>query len=287
MGYSFIAVEGAQDVEFVAALLELDGFKKVNLKSDLVGASPPNPFADLIPRTFPHNDDLYKRVPCPLFLRRTVGGVEDWVAVQASDGESGLVKLVSNAFVELGRKRETNPLSAVGIVGDADDENLRKKFSMLVEPLRGLEGMSEPEEPGRVATDGPILFGVFILPDNNRPGTIEDLLEDAAKVAHPYLFEKAGEYVRGIDPQQLSSHNRRLIVKPAGVKKAILACTASILKPGMSIAVSIDQSRWVTEETARLARIADLARFLRELVGPAQPEVAVPDVPDPPLAPPE
>ena len=55
---AYIAVEGPHDIEFVARLLKPRGFARVRQLPTL------DPYwADLVPKTYPPDDDLLKRVP--------------------------------------------------------------------------------------------------------------------------------------------------------------------------------------------------------------------------------
>jgi hypothetical protein len=83
-------------------------------------------------------------------------------------------------------------------------------------------------------------------------------------------MQGARSYVKGVDVEKLDGKDLELFNKPLGRKKATLACVADILKPGMSIQVSIDQNRWICEMTEGLPRIAKLSAFLSDLVGGAQ-----------------
>lgn len=56
----YVVSEGPHDVAFLAELLRLWGFQRVAKLSRVDGY-----WAPLIPRTFPHDDDLLKRVPVP------------------------------------------------------------------------------------------------------------------------------------------------------------------------------------------------------------------------------
>jgi hypothetical protein len=73
--------------------------------------------------------------------------------------------------------------------------------------------------------------------------------------------------VNGVDLDVLDAKDKSLISKPAGTRKAVVACAANILKPGMSIATSIDQNRWLNEATRALPRVRALADFLKTLCG--------------------
>ena len=83
--FTYIAVEGPHDIEFVARLLKPNGFARVRKLSDL------DPYwGNLVPKDFPPDDDLLKRVPVPLFFQTATRSV----AIQSATGVSRLVSLV-------------------------------------------------------------------------------------------------------------------------------------------------------------------------------------------------
>lgn len=105
------------------------------------------------------------------------------------------------------------------------------------------------------------------MPDNQGQGTLEDLLLDAAASAYPKLLEAARHYVAdaGTDPA-LQQGDLEEFRKPAGPKKATAAAMASLLKPGKSIQVSIQDNRWLEPASLKLPRINTLQKFLEDLL---------------------
>ena len=262
MSNTFIAVEGQHDVEFVCGLLEPEGFQKevlVERLDETFGRR-------IISTKFPHEGDLHKRVPNPMFLRRN----DDWIAVQAAGGETPeLVRRVRNVMDTL--RPFPGTLSTIGIIRDADDSVAADQLSAMLEEtpkIAEIEGYSLnlPANPGEIAEGSP-RFGIFIFPDNAGQGTIEDLLIECGRAVYPNLIQGAKTFVDGVDLNLLDAKDKSLINKPAGMKKAVVACAANILKPGMSIAASIDQNRWLSEMTLALPRVRALADFLRRLCG--------------------
>ena len=61
--YGYLVVEGPHDIEFAARLLREYGLRRITYKRYL------EPFWEaVIPKIFPINDNLLKRVPVPVFL---------------------------------------------------------------------------------------------------------------------------------------------------------------------------------------------------------------------------
>lgn len=262
MGNTFIAVEGQHDVEFKAGLLEAEGFQKVVLVEQF-----DERFCQrLINTSFPHEGDLHKRVPNPMFLKRG----DDWIAVQAAGG--GTVELIALARKALNALRPfPGVLSSLAIIRDTNGSTPDQMFAELISAASSLQQIENytinlPARQGEIVAGNP-RFGTYLLPDNINPGTLEDLLIACGEVVYPELLNGARHFVDSLDLTKLDAKDRSLINKPSGKKKAVLACAANILKPGMSIATSIDQNRWLNDETRELPRVKALAEFLKNLCG--------------------
>lgn len=250
--YGYLVVEGPHDVEFVRGLLRPFGFHRVRLLKDL------DPFwRPLVPTAFPHKDDLLKRVPVPLFLRSETHSI----ALHSAIGDSQLVDTIeeSMALPKIGNA------GAIGLILDSDKKvsaadrfaNIR---SLLQEKKFTLPGM-----PGEVSP-GPPRLGAFVLPDNQSPGTLEDLLLECAKRVYPNLLVNARQHVdaAGSD-MMLDDEDLKDFKKPAGKNKAIVGSIASILKPGKAIQVSIQDNRWLRDDALKLPKVKAVQTFLADL----------------------
>ena len=261
MALTFIAVEGQHEVEFLSGLCKSFGYKKVTKVAEL----DEDHQRHLLQTKYPYEGDLLKRMPNPMFLSNG----SDWIALQAAGDASQLCPLVRRTLVSL--KSNPSLLTAIGVVRDADSMPGNAQFNTLRNELSQsiqVDGFSInlPETPGAVNQDSPRV-GIFILPDNSKQGTLEELLFDCGRSVYPHLIERAGSYVNTLDLAQLNSSDVRLINKPHGKDKAVIASAASILKPGMAIGNSIDQNRWINEVSIALPRIAKLTIFLQQLCG--------------------
>jgi hypothetical protein len=164
---------------------------------------------------------------------------------------------------------EANSLLGIGIVMDADGEiSPNDRFENIKNGLQQLHLMSElPKSPGTVAPGKPHC-GIFIMPDNQSAGTLEDLLLECAAPAYPSLLQCTQDFINGVEPivSQLQKNERRDFEKPAGRKKASVGCIANVLRPGKSVQVSIQDNRWVTSETVILPHIAHFEQFITDLL---------------------
>ncbi|MEX1040996.1 MAG: DUF3226 domain-containing protein [Pirellulaceae bacterium] len=267
MANTFIAVEGPQDVELIAAVLKPRGFKKKVHEDDL-----PERFGKrLIRKDYPIDGDLHARVPNPMFM--TDGS--NWVAIQSAGGATlELITLVSRVLNAL--KSFPGALDAIGIVRDTDELSAPEQFAHLRTELSSRLNR-EPEEfanyelqlPMSVnenIIDGKPNFGIYMLPDNEHEGTLENLVLECGECIYPQLVNRSRDFVDDVrELAELNSKDKSQVKKPFGKEKAIIAAAVSILKPGMSLAVSLDQNRWFSEESLNLPSMKKLIQFLRNL----------------------
>lgn len=259
MHYSYLVVEGPHDVEFVGAMLKPHEFHHVRLLNDLDGL-----WAPLVPRTFPHNEDLLRRVPVPTFFTSPTHSL----AVDSAIGDTALVKTFHQTFAVLPDLADR--LTSTAILLDADNDKrvpLPKRFETIQAGIR-TTGLDVPDQPGHVTTGGP-RCGIFIFPDNSTPGTLEDLLLDAAVLSYPPLLASATQHVTSMNNDRRWAHGSDLkeLIKPAGFRKATVAAMASLLKPGKAIQTSIQDNHWLDAGARQLPRIRSFADFLATLLG--------------------
>jgi hypothetical protein len=190
---SYIAVEGQHDAAFIGRLLKDAGFRIVVQKKDLDPA-----YTRLVPTDFPYEDDLLRRVPVPFFYQK----VDHAVALHPAGGES---ELASRAVIAV--PQISGVVESIGFVLDADNkgapaERLARLSASIADRSRE-PGFALSSTLGTIQT-GPPRCGVFIMPNNADPGTLEDLLLDCAGVQFGGLLVQAGSYVQGIDRTKLS-----------------------------------------------------------------------------------
>lgn len=257
MKRAFIAVEGPHDVELVGTLLaSLDkAFKRLKLKSEVDSS-----WYSLIPTSFPIRDDIARRVPVPIFFQSPTHSI----AVMVGGGDGSLVKLIEENRIQLAKEPDM-----FGLVMDADRRDPSERWTTVrAKLLRKIPSLSLPSTLGEVES-GPPRFGVFMLPDNTSPGTLEDLLVEAAAEVYPTFLKEARTYLTKVDEsfKELEVDERKDFEKPAGRAKATVACISAILKPGKAIQVSIQDNRWFRDaRTLQLPRIAAVRRFLATLL---------------------
>ncbi|MCP3143846.1 DUF3226 domain-containing protein [Pyxidicoccus xibeiensis] len=255
MRYAYLVVEGPHDVELVGRLLKPHGFKRENLVARL------DPYwQPLVPSKFPFGGDLSRRVPVPtFFIAQAVS-----VAVHAAGGDSEIANRVEESLAL------SRPPDALGVLLDADSTHSPSdRFMAVRDALQDKKlGFALPTRAGEVVTTHPHC-GIFVLPDNVTAGTLEDLLLECAQVHFPALLAdvqmlvgkvQAGAYA--LAAEELKDFN-----KPAGPRKATVACIAGVLKPGKAIQVSIQDNRWLDGAALTRPRISAVLLFLKELLG--------------------
>lgn len=250
---SYLVSEGPQDVEFLIQILKHYGLRRVTRLSSL------DPFWEpLVPKTFPIDDDLVKRVPVPTFLHNA----EFSVALHSAVGLTRLVNTIEESLAVI----PISDLFGIGLVLDADtDETPRERFHSLSARLTSL-GLAVPSVPGEVLKNSP-RCGVFILPNNSASGTLEDVLIECAQVNYSDLLNLATTYLTSIDESQLTHSDLRELTKPTGKNKAVVSSISSVLKPGKSLQVSIQDNRWLDDQTLKISSVNSIKTFLAEVIG--------------------
>ena len=251
--YGYLVVEGPHDVELVSRLLRPHGLERVKQEARL------DPFfLKLVPRTYPPDGDLLKRVPVPLFLQSRTHSV----AVHYAGSDTRIIETVEEDSVLL----DTSQLTGIGVLFDADYKlSPSDRYGAVRERLRQ-KGFALPEKPGDVAS-GPPRLGGFVLPDNTASGTLEDVLLDCAGLVYPNLLTTASAHVDSASRDAtLLKEDLREMRKPAGRQKAIVGSIASILRPGRAIQNSLQDNRWLCEATLALPRVRAIQTFLLNLL---------------------
>jgi hypothetical protein len=214
----------------------------------------------LIPRRFPPDGDLLKRVPVPAFFQN----VNHSVAIHNAVGSYRLVPTVEETLRFPGFK--SAEVSSIGLFLDADWQTpVPDTFARLKAQIQAV-GLRSADEPGTVNHAAP-RTGVFIFPDNHNPGTLEDLLDDCAALVYRELREKAQQFTAGAATIQHTEDDRREFDRPAGKMKVTMGCIANFLRPAKAIQTSIADNRWLREESLALPNIATLDTFLKDLIG--------------------
>lgn len=246
----YLIVEGPHDVEFVYRLLTNFGMDRIILESELDDKMLP-----LIPRTFPHKGDLLKRMPVPLFVQNE----SHVVAIHSAIGDSQLV----STFEENQQVLTFSELTGVGLMFDSDMKiGPVARYDRISRELKA-KNTTFPKNPGEVLYGNPRL-GAFVFPDNANKGTLEDVLLDCAASAYTEVLQHARQYVDNTKARPIADGED--LSSPVNGKKAIVGSIATILRPGKSVQVSIQDNAWLKGRNLQLPRVAAVLSFLKELL---------------------
>ena len=249
----YFVTEGPHDVEVLGRLLSPLGAKRVQKFSELDLF-----WHRLVPRTFPHEGDLLRRVPVPVFFQAEKFSV----AIKSAVGISAIPQVIRASIAAL-----EDPPAAIGIVVDADARNALDVWHEITVQMPEFDFGEGPGQIGR----GKPGSGVFVLPNNKDPGTLETILLKCGEQVYSDLIEAARDWIGPLDPADRSifvnKQEGRELAKPAGKDKAVVAAVASVLRPGKSVQVSIQDNRWISEtETLNVAEVAALQQFVASLI---------------------
>jgi hypothetical protein len=161
--YCYLLTEGAQDIAFLIKLLKYEGMKQIEKRSKV------DPFWDeLIPKTFPYNDELNRQIPVPKFLESTNLSI----ALQSAVGDTRLVNTIQEDLAVIPQEQ----LLGIGIILDADNREPQERFDKIKVEIENLHlGLDISSSPG-IVSQSEVRFGIFVLPDNQTKGTLENIL---------------------------------------------------------------------------------------------------------------
>jgi hypothetical protein len=262
--YGYLVVEGPHDVEFCYRLLKPFALERVQFKTPSKKHSEKQSldefFHNLIPTKYPLNDgDIQKRMPIPLFFQNKT----HTIAIHSAIGDSRLIETIQENISMLNNWQE---LIGVGVILDSDKQILPiDRYNKIKEKQVKILPEFNFCEPSKINKGKPNL-GIFILPDNQNQGTLEDLLLESAKQVYPDLLDLAKKYVSDSKSCKLKKDELKELSKPAGENKAIIGAMANIMRPGKSVQVSIQDNRWVDINAINsIPQIKAVQNFLKEL----------------------
>jgi hypothetical protein len=259
--YALLATEGADDQAVLCRLLKLMGF--VSFAGD--GQNLDLFWLDLIPRlpkmvntagsVAGGNLYAYKNLPFPYFF--TSPGYS--IAVYQGQGS----RLAQNLLdITQAYKAYARDIYALGIIIDADTynpadvaKNYAEKLQSSFPSLRGTPGIVAP---------GPPRSGIYVLPDNNRPGNLDTVLVNCASCVYPEHKAGAEQFLQNLDARHKTHWSQ-----PYGKDKALVASIVSIVRPGKANHNSLASAndRWISQQTlGDVPEIAQLYHFLQNLL---------------------
>ena len=259
MRYYLIIVEGAHDIATVERILRLHGINRmVRHKSEV-----PDVWKRMIPEKYPfHADDLERITPVPSFWQND----EISVAIKNAGSDMQLVNCIKEMCYGL-KIYEKQHLEKIMLIGDADRKPAEEK-------RRDILGAGDYDDDFRILENGSDMvlqleelapkehillpLVMYVLPDNENSGTLEDLLLDAAEIVYPDLKECAEHYINTTDSErykEMSDTTKR--------NKATVGCIANVIKPGKANQAAIADSEWIGD----ISLCSDKIKKLYKAVG--------------------
>lgn len=229
-------VEGIHDINCIARILLINGFKEVSNINEL-----PELWRVRVPRTYPFVDNRLDRfIPIPsYFIKNNL-----CVAMVSANGVGNIIRTI-DLYLSNMTKVELKQISGACAVFDADqktakdalDEIFRKyNKDMVIQKKDFITGLC------RIRGET-IKIYYYFFPDNDSQGTLENFLLEGAKIVYSDLLDNADEYLKKVDEKYkenwgISSEN-----------KVKIGCIANIFQPGSANQISIRYDDWISEES--------------------------------------
>jgi hypothetical protein len=120
---------------------------------------------------------------------------------------------------------------------------------------------SLPSKAGEICT-GDQLLGTYIFPDNRQRGVVENLVIECGDVAYKELLDNARVYVESFQKRRSSLASWA----PFDNEKALIASVVSLLKPGKTNSVSLQDNEWISQTTQNASMLQSLITFCKEIL---------------------
>jgi len=259
----YLIAEGVHDITFFARILR-KRFAAVQIKhADQLDGGYREWLASF---KWPHGGDIARlSVPAPEFYLCPAREQRD-AATIALVNALGIDNIVKKLLVDLEAFRHAGvELHALGVVLDSDDRTAEQSFEQTCAALQRLE-LTSPDRLGEFVAGSPSV-GLFVLPDGQRAGTLEDVLIPLGQHVYGPLFAVAEPFIdtmRGV-VKGLGGKESAELKKPSGSKKALLSAVSAVLKPGRAIQATLQDHRWISEDTLEHPEIAPSVRFIERL----------------------
>jgi hypothetical protein len=255
------ATEGAHDVSFIGKLLLRRGFNQVRDFEHL-----PMDWKPLFPKRFPWDGNNIERVARfpEVFLKDDLV-----VGLLNAGGDTRLIDTLRNALDILVPDKVERAI----IFSDADTEPASKRFSSLTSALTELNRQAVLEKAPGYPISVPLNIGVleglspgvavYVFPDNNNLGTLEDILFECSLVSHPDLARKTFDFIRSLDDDFASGHKSLAKMRQgSNLKKSLMGSIANVLKPGSSLAVAVEQQKMIPATASAPQIVLNVDAFL-------------------------
>ena len=229
-------VEGIHDINCVAKVLLMNGFKEINNINYL-----PQMWKVRIPRTYPFVDNRLDRfIPIPSYF------IKDNLCV-VTVSANGVEKIIKSIDLYLSNmtKGELNLINGICAIFDADQKLAKDAFNeRFTKQSKDMIINKKDFLDGKCKIRGEVInLYYYFFPDNYSQGTLENFLLEGAKVVYSDLLDNVNKYLESIDEKykknwSISSEN-----------KVRVGCIANVFRPGSANQISIRLDNWISEES--------------------------------------
>lgn len=268
--YCLVVVEGPHDQAIVGKLLRMSKLEKFNGDPNKLDSF----WLDLKP-DYPRKNDLYKPMSMPYIYTSDTHSV----AVCNGEGRQNVPKEAVTIYLSYGQS-----LHSIGLIVDADEQLPPKVMSECLDALKNeakaveMAFPSVPNIPGTVIAGKPRI-GMYVLPDNVNPGTLDTVLVQCAAEIYPGYKLSAEYFLNHVLANVSDKHTERL-KKPLSREKSLVSSIVSVLKPGRGNAPSIHDDNWISDRTLkRVSELTSLKQFIADLLELSSNEPAIPSSP--------
>jgi len=246
--YALIATEGPHDQAAIGKILEMSGLVKFNGEYRLL-----DPFWGKFVTTYPSpNQKVYTRIEVP-----SIYYSEQYSIAIFQGGGSSLRKRLKATLTNNPQYHED--IYAFGVVVDTDEGQPIDITRRLSNELK-MFFPNIPDIPGHVSENNP-RTGIYVLPDNKTPGTLDSILIKCADYSYPDHKAGATKYLSELNNEHKAHWG------PFGFEKSLVATITSVLLPGLTNTASIAQQTWICEASlSSVVELDSLSRFLRNLL---------------------
>lgn len=237
MNNVLILVEGIHDLAVVVKMLKMYGLnKRIIQKKDVLPI-----WEKLIPKTYPFDGvNLELIAPIPDIRQNE----ECSVAVVNCGGDAKvsekLVEYVSNTKMQY-----LSQLSHILLIVDADHDSYDERCISVKKRIcdAGEKGRIFIKNDSVCINDVNVPLLIYVFPEKDAKGNLEDLLIEAAKISYPEVLQLSKKY--NDDARRIQKE----IKSEQYYKKSIVGCIANTMKPGRANQVSISEDEWITDKT--------------------------------------
>lgn len=242
--WTLVLCEGVHDQKAITALLRVCADWR---KPDKV----PSKLPVALKATYPTPGRLGKGgQPTPDYLLKS----DRYLVIRAMEGKGSV--LGQTAIAYLGQFEP----DAVGAVVDANDTGVADGVARYRATFGQLYGHASDVMAGAVVRGSPTL-GLWVAPNNQRDGRLDDALLQAAQRAKAKLAAAGERFIKYAEKVEGGSWT--------GYRtKALLGAVYQVVKPGASLAVSLrDSSCWFDPGLSEVEPFKALLEFLDKLTG--------------------